>query len=168
MHRQMTERTVSTATIVAGQEVSLKIFFEGGDVNVMRDWLGGMDFERQIKGDLGEKMLDAFEKSFAAKARNIVMIGTDCPAITSDLLEEAFFKLKRHDLVIGPAEDGGYYLIGLSKRASFLFKDISWGSGKVFKQTKTKAVEYGLSMAILETLSDIDRPADLPMLEKQE
>jgi rSAM/selenodomain-associated transferase 1 len=162
LHRLMTERTICTAGLLAAREaVSLKIFFEGGNLEAMRAWLGKRDFKRQVSGDLGKKMLAAFEQGFSGKAQKIVIIGTDCPALTPALLRAAFLNLKTNDLVLGPAEDGGYYLIGLRKRAAFLFQDISWGSKEVFSQTQTKAAEYDLSLATLETLRDIDRPVDL-------
>lgn len=162
LHRQMTEKTVATARKLAQEEgVYIRVFYEGGSLDVMREWLGEMDFERQKNGDLGEKMHDAFVKGFSCRAQKIVIIGTDCPTLTVDILKEAFLKLKEYDLVIGPASDGGYYLIGLKKRNKYLFKGISWGSGRVLHQTKKKADEYGLNVATLETLCDIDRPNDL-------
>ena len=66
-------------------------------------------------------MHDAFSKGFCSKAEKVLIIGTDCPTLSPDLLREAFVKLNKHDLVVGPATDGGYYLIGLSKKAGFLF-----------------------------------------------
>ena len=168
VHRQMTEHTLSIANLLAFEgKVSLEIFYEGGDLAAMQDWLGAIDFSRQTQGDLGEKMLAAFEQGFSDSAHKVVIIGTDCPNLTSDLLEEAFVRLNKHELVIGPASDGGYYLIGLRKRAGFLFRGISWGSEKVFGQTQEKAREQGLDMAVLKTLSDVDRPEDLQRLAPQ-
>jgi hypothetical protein len=168
LHRRMAENTVSKAlSIQDTEDILIKIFFEGGNIQSMRDWLGKMDFERQKDGDLGEKMSDAFEKGFSGKAPKVVIIGTDCPNLTASLLLKAFAILDKHDLVVGPAVDGGYYLIGLKKRAGFLFQGISWGSENVFRQTSRKAEEYGLKKAVLETLGDVDRPGDLFMFDPQ-
>lgn len=165
LHRSMAEKTVTRAKKI--KNMSLQIFFEGADLRAMRDWLGEMAFEKQIQGDLGEKMLDAFDKGFSSKAEKIVLIGTDCPDLKIDIVMQAFLELENKDLVVGPASDGGYYLIGLSKRAPFLFKGISWGSDKVLKQTHEKAFECGVKTAILDTLSDVDRPEDLAIFVSQ-
>ncbi len=80
----------------------------------MRTWLGtGIQLMPQTGGNLGERMHNAFTEGFARGYKSIVIIGSDCPAVTSELINEALHKLDRHDVVIGPATDGGYYLIGL-------------------------------------------------------
>jgi len=99
--------------------------------------------------------------AFAQMAEKVVIIGTDCPAITFEIIEEAFGKLTGTDLVLGPATDGGYYLVGLSKRAPYLFSGIEWGKKNVFQETRDKALAYKMNISILEQLSDIDRPEDL-------
>ncbi|MEM6520230.1 MAG: TIGR04282 family arsenosugar biosynthesis glycosyltransferase, partial [Cyanobacteria bacterium P01_C01_bin.70] len=92
------------------------------------------------------------------------VIGADCPSITPDHLKTAFQRLQSHDVVVGPANDGGYYLIGLSQACPDLFQDVPWGTPHVFEQTVAIARRLQLSLATLETLSDIDRPEDLSIL----
>lgn len=162
LHRQMTEKTVLMSKNFAEKEKKLfKIFYKGSDLEAMKNWLGDMSFERQKEGDLGEKMSKAFKNCFEGNAQKVVIIGTDCPALTSDILHDAFKALDRKEIVLGPAEDGGYYLVGLKRRADFLFKNISWGTNMVFSQTREKALQKGLHIATLKHLADVDRPDDL-------
>jgi glycosyltransferase A (GT-A) superfamily protein (DUF2064 family) len=91
----------------------------------------------------------------------VVIVGTDCPAISVELLERSFQALEQADLVIGPACDGGYYLIGLRQNYPELFEGITWSSDRVFQETIDIAQHQGLAWAELEPLPDIDRPEDL-------
>jgi rSAM/selenodomain-associated transferase 1 len=92
---------------------------------------------------------------------SVVLIGIDCPDLNAKLMSEAFQALNHHDLVLGPARDGGYYLIGLNKLIPELFRDINWSTEVVLQQTKNIAHKLDLAVAYLPTLSDIDRPEDL-------
>jgi hypothetical protein len=91
-----------------------------------------------------------------------LLIGTDCPELTPRLLQEALERLAENDLVLGPARDGGYYLIGLKAPQPGLFPpDMPWGTDRVLNKTLEAAARQGLQVALLETLGDIDRPEDL-------
>jgi hypothetical protein len=90
-----------------------------------------------------------------------VIIGTDCPDLTIEILTQAFEALKQHDLVLGPAADGGYYLIGLRRLLPELFVEVSWGTSQVRQQTVEIAQSLDLAIAFLPLLNDIDRPEDL-------
>ena len=115
----------------------------------------------QQKGeDLGERMLCAVQESLE-EFQQVIMIGSDIPGIDLNLLEQACTELRQHDLVLGPALDGGYYLIGLKSVAPFLFRDINWGSGQVLEQTLQAARRYQLRTALLPELEDIDRWQDI-------
>jgi rSAM/selenodomain-associated transferase 1 len=103
----------------------------------------------------------AFASHFADGARSVVLIGTDCPDISLNHLRAAFRYLENHDLVLGPAFDGGYYLIGLSANRPELFEGIGWGESSVLEKTITTAESAGLRTALLDPLRDIDRPEDL-------
>ncbi len=128
----------------------------------MRNWLGhDFAYRRQPAGNLGIKMIYAFEAVFAEGESKAVLVGTDCPGITRDHITDAMERLDNVDVVLGPAVDGGYYLIGLKNAYPSLFKDIPWGTGQVCAMTSKRASEAGLAVSFLDTLADIDRPEDL-------
>jgi rSAM/selenodomain-associated transferase 1 len=108
----------------------------------------------------------AFVKAFEEGAGKVVLVGTDCPGLTADILRGAFGILHRNTLVLGPARDGGYYLLGLREPQPSLFADISWGTPEVLDQTVEVAGEIGLSMKFVDTLEDVDRIEDLTVWEK--
>jgi rSAM/selenodomain-associated transferase 1 len=106
-------------------------------------------------------MSSAFADAFATGKKRVVIIGTDCPDINISLIERALDALSQKDLILGPALDGGYYLIGLSRLAPALFDSISWGTGEVLSQTEAIASQLGLNVGFLPALRDVDRPEDL-------
>lgn len=114
----------------------------------------------QIDGDLGEKMKDAFQKSFQEEKEKIVLIGSDCPTLTSEILEKAFEELSTHDAVFGPSKDGGYYLIGMKGFHPELLEGIAWSTEEVLNQTKQQAEKNEISIALLPVLNDIDNEDD--------
>ena len=110
--------------------------------------------------DLGERMANAFARSFESGMEKVVLIGTDCPTLQSQHLNQAFEALTHSDLVLGPATDGGYYLIGMKRKADYLFEGISWSSAEVLSQTLAVASANGLDFTLLDELSDIDTQED--------
>ncbi|HAW78474.1 MAG TPA: glycosyltransferase, partial [Balneola sp.] len=114
----------------------------------------------QIEGDLGEKMKDAFKKSFDSGGEKIVLIGSDCPTLTNEVLEQAFNELNTSDVVFGPSEDGGYYLIGMSSYNPEVLEGIDWSTEKVMEQTEAKAKHIGIKLTKLKYLNDIDTEQD--------
>lgn len=110
----------------------------------------------QTGNDLGERMTNAFAATFAAGSRRAVIIGSDCPGVTTELLKKAFAALNKDPVVIGPAEDGGYYLLGLDAPRPELFQDIPWSTDRVAELTQQRAREGGLSVGKLPTLRDVD------------
>lgn len=114
----------------------------------------------QVGQDLGERMKNAFSINFESGMEKIVLIGTDCPSIEGRYILQAFDALDQSDLVIGPARDGGYYLIGMKQRADYLFEGISWSTELVLSQTLTLAAEQGLQTHLLPVLEDIDTLED--------
>lgn len=161
--RDMTQHTLACVRELAKDfGVAAEVRFEGGDPERMAAAFGnGFPYRRQGTGDLGCRMERAFAEAFCEGAERIVIIGTDCPEITPDLIRESFERLATCDLVLGPATDGGYYLIGLRRPAPRLFTDIPWGTERVLEQTLRRAEELGLAVCHLKTLSDVDRPEDL-------
>jgi rSAM/selenodomain-associated transferase 1 len=110
--------------------------------------------------DLGERMANAFARSFESGMEKVVLIGTDCPTLQSNHLNEAFEALTYSDLVVGPATDGGYYLVGMKRRADYLFEGISWSTAEVLSETLNVASQHGLTTTLLHELDDIDTQED--------
>lgn len=115
----------------------------------------------QIGYDLGQRMTNAFADIFDEGAELSVIIGTDCPELSSALIIESFDRLKLHDVVIGPAKDGGYYLLGMKKLKLDLFQEIDWSTDRVLSQTLNVCEEKNLSVFLLRELMDIDTEEDL-------
>ncbi|MHC4402701.1 MAG: TIGR04283 family arsenosugar biosynthesis glycosyltransferase [Planctomycetota bacterium] len=163
LQRDMTRHVLAQAKQLTGlRPVSVEVRFEGGDANLMRRCFGGeFPFRRQSQGDLGRRLSCAFEAAFEAGIRRVVIIGADCPAVTPRLLQAAFDRLDGNDLVLGPATDGGYYLIGLSRPSPGLFTRIAWGTGAVLEETLRAARQMNLATSRIVELSDVDRPEDL-------
>lgn len=111
--------------------------------------------EVQSTGDLGHKMLDAFQRMLE-KYDAAIIIGSDCPYVTSTHIEEAFHALITNDLVLGPSTDGGYYLIGLGKPIPELFENIRWSTETVLEETIGVSSKLGLRYHLLQELTDID------------
>jgi len=124
-------------------------------------WLqDGWTSHPQGHGDLGERMLNAFIASASDGFTRTILIGSDCPYLNADDIEGAANSLQLNDVVLGPAHDGGYWLIGMNEPQPILFEGISWSTGKVLKQTVDRAAAHGLRLHLLRTLSDIDTLAD--------
>ena len=173
LHRKMTENTVSQmAPLPASSQIAVEIHYEGGDEDLMRNWLGNhFVYRPQAGGDIGIRMRRSFEETFKRSAGSAVIIGTDIPEISKAVVRDAFGALEQDHMVLGPAKDGGYYLIGLKSDVSSqvirdLFAGISWGTGSVFNETLRIARDSGLRVSLLQVLEDVDRPGDLPIWEK--
>jgi uncharacterized protein len=115
----------------------------------------------QIEGDLGQKMQTAFEDAFAAGYSSVVIIGSDCKQLTQEIIEQAFDALKTHEVVIGPALDGGYYLLGMNKLYAELFQNKTWSTATVFAETLYDMERLHLSHKLLPELSDVDHVEDV-------
>jgi rSAM/selenodomain-associated transferase 1 len=115
----------------------------------------------QHGNDLGERMKNAFKEAFANGYNKAVIIGTDCFEITRLIIERAFEKLDETDIVIGPAADGGYYLLGMKKLYPALFENIAWSTGTVFNSSIAVCNSLGLTCSMLEMLHDVDEEKDL-------
>lgn len=122
----------------------------------------------QTKGDLGQKMLDAFQYGFSLGYQKIIIIGSDLYSLRPKHIESAFEQLENYDVVIGPALDGGYYLLGLNFMIPKIFKQKQWSTPSVLKETLSDLKEFNVNL--LEPLNDIDTYEDLkkePQLLKQ-
>jgi hypothetical protein len=159
LQKKLTEYTLRE---VSQLEADIQVYFSGGNETLMQDWLGNTyQYYPQSNGDLGERLIAALEESFTPEIEKIVIIGIDCPELNADLINEAFEKLSSNDLVLGKAEDGGYYLIGLRHFLPKLFQGIDWGTSVVLQQTIAIAETMGLAISYLPLLNDIDVPEDL-------
>ena len=166
LQRRMTEYTMAqVAGLMTAAGPAVEIRYQDGSPAEMADWLGReYSYLSQGSGSLGEKMNRAFTEAFAKGRQAVLIIGTDCPALSRQTIKKTLAGLKENDLVLGPAFDGGYYLIGLRKNAPSLFTDIPWGTDTVLAATLERAEQGGLSHLLLEQLNDIDRPEDLKTL----
>lgn len=122
--------------------------------------LEGYQLEVQSGTDLGERMKNAFAHLFATGYSSVAVIGTDCPYLTGRELNSAFMALSQVDMVIGPAKDGGYYLLGMSKFIPEIFTNIPWSTSQVLELTLNSADNLNLDYEFLKILSDIDNLED--------
>jgi uncharacterized protein len=116
---------------------------------------------KQKGNDLGERMKNAFLQGFKGGFNNIVIIGSDCYQLTTSILITAFEFLNNHQVVIGPTEDGGYYLLGMKQLHADLFHNKKWSTSLIFKSTFENIKALNLKFAVLETLIDVDEEKDL-------
>ncbi len=116
----------------------------------------------QTGSDLGDRMQHAFEMIFSKGYNQVLIIGSDCYELDTPLLETAFTALENDKVVIGPATDGGYYLLGLQQHLPFLFRKISWSTSTVCTETINRCRQQQLSIHILPVLTDIDEEKDIP------
>lgn len=149
-----------------GDVFPLEVHFAPRDAEPrMKEWLGEQHaLYPQCGGDLGERLQEAIASAHERNQAPIICIGGDCPSLNSEHLNEAADALAQGtDLVIGPSEDGGYYLIGLRKPFPQLLAGIPWSSSETLEATIARAKTLGLSIHLLEALYDVD---ELPELER--
>jgi len=181
LHAALVHQTLGNARAFASETgCEVEVHFAGGDTKSMAQMFDPpsranptqqhkldasanhpLKFLPQQGNSLGDRLNAATSQTFEQGAKRVVIIGTDCPDIDASILRNAFSALKHSNTVIGPATDGGYYLIGMTAHHRELFEGIDWGSDAVFEQTTSRANQAGVSMAKLNTLSDVDHPEDL-------
>jgi rSAM/selenodomain-associated transferase 1 len=153
LHRRLTEHTLAEAR-AAGLSIDLRV--TGAPEAAFRDWLGeGLTISQQSEGDLGDRL------RAAATPTPVLFIGSDLPDLSAAHLKEAAEHLRTGRTVIGPAEDGGYWALGLTAPADYLFEDMPWSTDEVFALTDARLRERGIAPVLLPTLADCDRPEDL-------
>ncbi|MDH4332132.1 MAG: TIGR04282 family arsenosugar biosynthesis glycosyltransferase [Desulfobulbaceae bacterium] len=167
LQRRMSETLIAhMAQFAHNYPVTPEIRFTDGNQEAMQNWLSSdIPCVAQGDGNLGDRLRRAFAQAFAQGVGRVVVIGADCPGLSPALFAQAFNALARQDLVLGPARDGGYYLLGLRRPAPSLFSDIPWGSGEVLAATLKQAQALNLTTHFLEALADVDRPEDLRHLD---
>lgn len=132
-----------------------------GSRDAVERWLGpGLEYRPQAGGGLGERLADAFDWAFR-EADRVCVIGTDAPRVDEALVKRAFSALEQRGAVLGPAEDGGYYLVGLDRPRPELFQEIPWSTPGVLEATLARARASGVEPTLLRRLRDVDRASDL-------
>lgn len=164
LHTRMVWHTLETACTAAPGAVELHCAPAPGDyffTECARRY--GVSLHRQAEGDIGARMAHALRA--ACRDRPLLLIGTDCPARSTNDLRAAIGALDAGEhVVLGPVEDGGYSLIGLSRCAPQLFADIAWSTDRVSSQTLARIRASGLRSTLLPVLWDVDQPAELARL----
>ena len=127
----------------------------------MAAWLAGESVEPQEGNDLGARMAAAFERAFRRGAERVAIIGSDVPWVTRERVKRAFASLDEGDVVLGPCDDGGYYLLALSRPRPELFDGIAWSTPSVLQATLDRARAHGLRVVMLDPLPDVDTLADI-------
>jgi rSAM/selenodomain-associated transferase 2/rSAM/selenodomain-associated transferase 1 len=168
LHHEMAKRTLILARILSITEgISTEVHFDGGSRSRMKKTYGhDFRYVRQAGGDLGVRMRSSFSHAFRREMERVILIGTDCPGISKDLIMAAYAALSDHDCILGPSHDGGYYLIGLKHDVPCLFDGIPWSHADTLKATLEAAQCHGLSVHLLEEFRDVDRPEDIPIWEQ--
>jgi len=139
-------------------DIDKRIYFS----NAVVDTKWKNDFKTVQNGvDLGERMLNAFKEGFEVGYKKIVLIGSDLPDLNETYITKGIEALNENDVVFGPAEDGGYYLIGLSKIEESIFKNKPWSQPNLLKQTLQELQRLQITVSTLEPLNDIDTYEDL-------
>ena len=158
LQRELTEHTVSLARAVqADIGCDIGVRTTGAAREHFQSWLGdALQYRQQEGQDLGARMDNAFAEAFSEGCEGIVLVGIDCPYLQPHHLQHAFAALATHDVVLGPAEDGGYTLVGLSAPQSALFCNMEWSTAT----TRQRIEADHLRLALLPRLPDIDRPED--------
>ena len=163
IYTQLLEHTVSVTNYLHVD----KIVFYSSHIAQEDVWNDNY-YHKQVQegSDLGERMNNAFSYAFQKGYDRVVIIGTDCPELTAGILMNAFAYLNNHDVVIGPAADGGYYLLAMKQHYSALFKNINWSTETVLEETLEICMENNLNYTLLPVLHDVDEERDLIHLEK--
>jgi uncharacterized protein len=168
VYRQLVDRTLSQARQLANKRgCQAAVCYTGGSACEVRAAFGDdLAYCEQVGQSLGDRLHLATKAAFGAGAKRVIVIGTDCPSLSSSDLTAAFEQLEAHDVVIGPAQDGGYYLIGLKAECALLFADVDWSTSRVLEQTLHKTSKLNLRVHQLRMLSDVDYPEDLLPLRR--
>lgn len=155
-YRTLAEHAVAAASHVDWCRKTIA-YAPNGKADAMRDWFGDLfDYRAQGEGDLGRRMLAAFERAFQDGADRVILIGVDCPGVSEGVISDAFARLDTADAVVGPSFDGGYYLIGMKKPLTPLFTDIPFGTGDTLQRTLTAARRGGIRVSLLEWKRDVN------------
>lgn len=159
VYLRLTEDTLSRLSAVPA--VRTELWLDGPANSVVAQWCRRwrLPLREQDGEDLGVRMYDAMMDSLAAELRGII-VGTDCPSVDAAYVARAAAALRHHDLVLGPAEDGGFGLVGLARAAPGLFAGVAWGGSAVLSRTLANAIAAGLRVCLLPQIWDVDTVDD--------
>jgi hypothetical protein len=161
LYRAIAEQVLE-ATLPAPGEYERLVFYDPPEAGeAMRQWLPSGRLRRQAGGDLGERMAEAFTRAFRRGASRVALAGSDVPTLTRKDVASAFSRLDTADVVLGPSEDGGYYLVALRRAQPSLFEGVAWGTPSVLEETLARAGAAGLAVGRLGPRRDIDTVEDL-------
>jgi rSAM/selenodomain-associated transferase 1 len=160
-YRAMAERVIVAVSPPAGTYDRAFVYAPADGFDELAPWIGGDAGVAQVEGDLGARMAGAFDWAFARGASRVVLVGTDTPEVSSADVTAAHEALRGNDLVLGPALDGGYYLIGLRAPAPVLIERMSWSTTTVLDETLARAEAADLRTTSLPLRGDIDTLDDL-------
>lgn len=173
LQRKLTEKIGKEALRLKKEKgIPVTFFYTGTTQTVMAGWLGNsFNYHHQCSGNIGQRMADAFTRTFRHTSDSVILIGSDIPGLTTEILTEAFISLENNESVIGPSHDGGYYLVGFRGRnmqqlIKILFDRIPWSTAEVLQTSIQRLAESGYSYSLLQTLHDIDRPEDVHIAER--
>ncbi len=159
VYKQLLNHTrITVKQVNANRQVHYSSFIDDND-----EWNTGF-FERKLQNqslDLGVRMASAFTSAFAEGNSSVLIIGSDLPHLSAELIEEGFDQLQKNDVVIGPSDDGGYYLLGMNSMHNTLFENKKWSTNSVLKETIESVEELNLGYHLLPSLFDVDTEADL-------
>lgn len=164
-YRELVAVTLSHLVALAPVELRFTPDDAGSEI---APWLrAGWGSAPQGNGDLGTRLARAFDEAFHAGHQRVVVIGSDCPYVTDHDIRTAWEALAHHEVVLGPAMDGGYWLLGLRSAQPDLFAEIEWSTANVLSQTLQRAKAAHLSVTLLRPLSDVDTATDWEAWRKQ-
>ena len=150
-----------TQTIASEISVSRYLFYDE-KIEINDDWFSDLYTKnQQVNGDLGKRMSAAFEHVFSKGVSKAIIIGSDCIELTTEIINNAFELLENNDVVIGPALDGGYYLLGMKTLHNCIFENKSWSTDLLLAETLESLKKENLSVQLVPKLSDIDTETDL-------
>jgi rSAM/selenodomain-associated transferase 1 len=161
LYRALCEEVLDATVPGPGEYERLVFFAPPEAAEAVRAWLPGLRLLPQVGEDLGARMSAAFDQAFEGGAERVAIVGTDSPALSRATVAEALDALDRADVVLGPAEDGGYYLLALRQPRPELFEGMPWSTPAVLGETLARAKRGALRVHQLGRRGDIDTPADL-------
>ena len=162
LYRSLAEAVVRGTDPLGAADYERLYFFAPADARTeMEEWMGARDWIPQEGADLGTRMAGAFDEAFRRGARRVAIVGTDVLGLSRRHVRDALASLDAHQVVLGPARDGGYYLLALDRPRPALFEAIPWSTNSVLPATLARARALGLTVRTLEELGDVDTLADV-------
>ena len=162
IYRSFTDIIIEKATVIRDVRIRLDIDpCTDESILYFNKRYPNIDVVPQSGADLGARMLNSIASACSSGFERTCIIGTDIPDLPSEILDEAFKSLLQNDVILGPSNDGGYYLIGMKKPISQLFEDIAWSTDTVFSNTSARVASLGFSLSVLPRFSDVDTIEDL-------